>query len=106
MVKKVYDCKSYHNASYEYSKQNLFLPKYFFKFFNAYYFAFSAVCTDSEPVITNGIVVYRTYMPSSITYGCSPGFVGEGVKNVIHCFPDNKWETPVYSCYLGIKYFN
>lgn len=58
------------------------------------------VCTDSEPVITNGIVLYRTYMPSSITYGCSPGFVGEGVKNVIHCFPDNKWETPVYSCYL------
>lgn len=40
-----------------------------------------------------------------IIYGCKFGFVGEGVKNVIYCFLDNKWEILVYSCYLGIMYF-
>uniref|UniRef100_K1RJY9 Hepatic lectin n=1 Tax=Magallana gigas TaxID=29159 RepID=K1RJY9_MAGGI len=65
------------------------------------------VCTDSEPVITNGIVQYRTYMPSSITYGCSPGFVDcpgtwESYAGQSYCFVTNQvlsWSNAKNICY-------
>lgn len=57
---------------------------------------FQENCSETTPVIPNGIIVQRRYSPASITYGCDPNYISHGSKQTINCTVGWGWSPLDY----------
>lgn len=61
------------------------------------------VCRNPVPEIQSGIILERTYVPPSITYGCYSGFISEGDKKRYSLYSREIWGNTEYQ--LQHKYY-
>lgn len=62
---------------------------------------FQENCSETTPVIPNGIIVQRRYSPASITYGCDPNYISHGSKQTINCTVGWGWSPLDYRCSIS-----